>query len=87
MRNIAVFPNIEKKDAPEVLARIIRFFSDKEVRLMLPMDGASFFHCDGYGVEDIERQPMDMALSTSSSGISRQASYRNVSMERIVRGP
>ena len=33
MKNIAVFPNVEKEDAPEVLARIFRFFSDKDVRL------------------------------------------------------
>ena len=82
MRNIAVFPNIEKKDAPEVLARIIRFFSDKEVRLMLPMDGASFFHCEGYGVEDIERQPMDMALSIGGDGtllgVCRRVYEKNV---------
>lgn len=82
MRNIAVFPNIEKTDAAEVLARIIRFFSDKDVRLMLPMDGAAFFHCEGYGVEHIEEQPMDMAISIGGDGtllgVCRRVYEKNV---------
>ncbi len=82
MRNIAVFPNIEKTDAAEVLARIIRFFSDKDVRLMLPTDGAAFFHCEGYGVEHIEEQPMDMAISIGGDGtllgVCRRVYEKNV---------
>lgn len=82
MRNIAVFPNIEKTDAAEVLARIIRFFSDKDVRLMLPTDGAEFFHCEGYGVEHIEEQPMDMAISIGGDGtllgVCRRVYEKNV---------
>lgn len=82
MRNIAVFPNIEKTDAAEVLARIIRFFSDKDVRLMLPTDGAAFFHCEGYGVENIEEQPMDMAISIGGDGtllgVCRRVYEKNV---------
>ena len=30
MQNIAVFPNIDKEDAPKVLERIFRFFADKD---------------------------------------------------------
>ena len=82
MRNIAVFPNIEKTDAAEVLARIIRFFSDKKVRLVLPMDAASFFHCEAYGVENIEEQPMDMAISIGGDGtllgVCRRVYEKNV---------
>ncbi|MCR5029858.1 MAG: NAD(+)/NADH kinase [Selenomonadaceae bacterium] len=82
MRHIAVFPNIEKTDAAEVLARIIRFFSDKDVRLMLPTDGAAFFHCEGYGVENIEEQPMDMAISIGGDGtllgVCRRVYEKNV---------
>ena len=68
MMRIAVFPNIDKEDAPEVLARIIRFFRDKDVRLMLPADSAAFFHCEDCGVPDIDVQPMDMALSIGGDG-------------------
>ena len=49
MQYIAVFPNAEKKDAPQVLSRIVRFFSDKDVRLLMPMDSATFFHYEEYG--------------------------------------
>ena len=68
MHNIAVFPNVEKEDAPEVLARIFRFFEDKDVRLLMPTDSAAFFHCEKYGVADIDEQPMDMALSIGGDG-------------------
>ena len=68
MKNIAVFPNVEKEDAPEVLARIFRFFADKDVRLLMPTDSAKFFHYEAYGVEDIDEQPMDMALSIGGDG-------------------
>ncbi len=68
MRHIAIFPNVDKKDAPEVLARLIRFFEDKEVQLMMPTESAAFFHCEGYGVPDIDDRPMDMALSIGGDG-------------------
>lgn len=68
MRSIAVFPNIEKTDAPQVLARIIRFFRERDVRLMLPADAAAFFSCGAYGIEAIENRPMDMALSIGGDG-------------------
>ena len=68
MRQIAVFPNIEKEEAPEVLRRIICFFEDKDVRLMVPTEDAAFFHCEEYGVPDIDEQPMDMALSIGGDG-------------------
>lgn len=68
MLQIAVFPNTEKEDAPKVLTRIFRFFGDKDVRLLMPMDSAAFYHCEEYGVEDIDEQPMDMALSIGGDG-------------------
>ena len=68
MQNIAVFPNIDKEDAPKVLKRIFRFFADKDVRLLMPTESAAFFHCEEYGVPDIDEQPMDMALSIGGDG-------------------
>lgn len=68
MQNIAVFPNIDKEDAPKVLERIFRFFADKDVRLLMPTESAAFFHCEEYGVPDIDEQPMDMALSIGGDG-------------------
>jgi NAD+ kinase len=68
MQNIAVFPNIDKEDAPKVLKRIFRFFADKDVRLLMPTESAAFFHCEEYGVPDIDEQPMDMALAIGGDG-------------------
>ncbi|MBR1761439.1 MAG: NAD(+)/NADH kinase [Schwartzia sp.] len=82
MRRIAVFPNIDKEDAPQVLARIIRFFEDKDVQLMMPPDDAAFFHCEAYGVPDIDNRPMDMALSLGGDGtllgVCRRVYEKNV---------
>ena len=68
MMRIAVFPNRDKEDAPNVLARIFRFFRDKDVRLMTSQEDAAFFHCEEYGVPDIGGEPMDMALSVGGDG-------------------
>ena len=66
---IAVFPNVDKPNAGAVLDRIYRFFSEREVQLMLPMDEARFFGCaETYGVENIEQAPADMALSLGGDG-------------------
>ena len=66
---IAVFPNVDKPNAGAVLDRIFRFFSERDVQLMLPMDEARFFGCaETYGVENIEQEPADMALSLGGDG-------------------
>ena len=82
MQYIAVFPNAEKKDAPQVLSRIVRFFADKDVRLIMPMDSAAFFHCEEYGVPDMKKQEIDMALSIGGDGtllgICRRVYEQNV---------
>ena len=36
MKTIAIFPNIDKPESAGVLKRIVDFFADKEVRLMMP---------------------------------------------------
>ena len=82
MQRIAMFPNIDKQDASTVVERIVRFFGDKDVRLMIPPDSAAFFHCEGYGVPDIDEQPMDMALSLGGDGtllgVCRRVYEKNV---------
>lgn len=68
MKTIAVYPNIGKKEAPLVLERIFAFFADKPVRLILPKDESRFFRRERYGVENIWREPADMALSIGGDG-------------------
>ena len=66
---IAVFPNVDKPNAGAVLDRIFRFFSERDVQLMLPMHEARFFGCaETYGLENIEQEPADIALSLGGDG-------------------
>lgn len=66
---IAVFPNVDKPNAGDVLDRIFRFFAERDVQLILPMEEARFFGCaEAYGVENIEQEPADMALSLGGDG-------------------
>ena len=68
MFTIAVFPNVDKENANMVLRRIVNFYQHKGVKLMMPMDGALFFGYEKYGVEDIEKYPIDMGLSIGGDG-------------------
>lgn len=68
MLTIAVFPNIDKENAPMVLRRIVNFYQGKDVKLLMPMDSARFFRYEEYGVDDIENYPIDMALSIGGDG-------------------
>ncbi|MGN0940227.1 MAG: NAD(+)/NADH kinase [Selenomonadaceae bacterium] len=69
MLSIAVFPNMDKKDAPMVLKRIVKFFKGRnDVALLIPMEEARFFKCEEFGVENIEDSPIDMALSIGGDG-------------------
>lgn len=68
MLTIAVFPNVDKPQSPEVLRRILSFYEDKDVRLILPVDEARFFGLESYGVSDIEKAPADLALSLGGDG-------------------
>ncbi len=69
MLQIAVFPNIDKENAPMVLKRLINFFDGRtDARVIIPMDEARFFGYEEYGVEDIENSPIDMALSIGGDG-------------------
>lgn len=68
MLTIAVFPNVNKPQSPEVLRRIFAFYRDKDVRLILPIDESRFFDMEEYGVPDIEKIPADLALSLGGDG-------------------
>ena len=65
---IAIFPNLDKPDAGGVVRRIFRFFADKPAHLMLPTREAAALGMHEYGVEDIEKYPVDMALSLGGDG-------------------
>ena len=65
---IAVFPNVDKPAAGEVLKKIISFYREREAELMLPLDESRFFGLEEYGVAEIEKQRADIALSLGGDG-------------------
>ena len=68
MRTVAVFPNLIKSETREILARIRAFFSVRKARIILPRVRAAEFGMEDCGVDDIERQPADFALSLGGDG-------------------
>ena len=65
---IAVLPNAEKTEALALIKRIMCFFEDKPVKIMLPMDIARFYNLDDYGIFRIDEEPTDLALSIGGDG-------------------
>ena len=68
MRTIAVFPNLMKPETREILLRIRSFFAAREMRIILPRMRAVEFGMEDCGVDDIEQQPADFALSLGGDG-------------------
>lgn len=68
IKTIAIFPNVSKPQAPEVLRRILQFYQDKDVRLMLPVDESRYFDLEYLGVPDIEKKAADIALTIGGDG-------------------
>ena len=68
IKTIAIFPNVSKPQAPEVLRRILQFYQDKDVQLMLPVDESRYFDLEYLGVPDIEKKAADIALSIGGDG-------------------
>ena len=68
MMQIAVFPNISKRRSGEIVDRIINFYRNKNVRLVMPATEARQFRKEEYGLPCVERVHIDMALSIGGDG-------------------
>lgn len=68
MKTIAIFPNVEKQESASVLERIVAFFADKEVRLVMPEAAAAFFGYPELGVQCVDEQKVDIGLSIGGDG-------------------
>lgn len=68
MMQIAVFPNMSKRRAGEIVDRIFNFYNNKDVRLVMPATEARQFHREEYGLPCVERVHVDMALSIGGDG-------------------
>ena len=65
---IAIFPNIDKPQSLDALQRIMAFFEDKGIEIIMPIDASRYFGMESYGVADIEKISADMALSLGGDG-------------------
>lgn len=68
MMQIAVFPNMSKRRAGEIVERIFNFYKNKDVRLVMPATEARRYRKDEYGLPCVERVHIDMALSIGGDG-------------------
>lgn len=68
MLTVAIFPNLIKPETRQVLLRIRKFFSARDVRMILSRERAVEFGMEEYGVDDIEHLPADFALSLGGDG-------------------
>ena len=68
MLTVAVFPNLIKPETHGILRRIRGFFSDRDIRVIMPRERALEFEMPDCGVDDIERIPADFALSLGGDG-------------------
>jgi len=68
MMQIAVFPNMSKRRAGEIVDRIFNFYQNKDVRIVMPATEARQYRKDEYGLPCVERVHVDMALSIGGDG-------------------
>lgn len=68
MLQLAVFPNMSKRRAGEIVERIFSFYQNKNVRLVMPATEARYFRKEEFGLPCVERVHIDMALSIGGDG-------------------
>lgn len=65
---IAIYPNVTKSGAGEILERIIRFANKHNIEILLPPKQAKFFYHEEFMAENIEQTRLDMAISIGGDG-------------------
>lgn len=68
MKVIAVFPNIDKPESAQVLERVINFYKDKDVKLLLPNKAAAVFNHQELAVDEIYDENVDAGLTIGGDG-------------------
>lgn len=81
MLTIGVYPNRNKRDADLVLQRVVAFYREKGVKLVLPQDAARDFGYPDFGVNMAETE-MDLVLTIGGDGTllnaCRKVAARNI---------
>ncbi len=65
---IAIYPNITKSGAGEILERIIKFAKTHNIQLFLPPNEARFFYHKELLCQNVAREKVDMAISIGGDG-------------------
>lgn len=68
MLTIGVFPNKNKENADLVLKRIVDFYQNKAVRLLLPQSAADQFGYPDLGIAQILDEDIDLGLTIGGDG-------------------
>lgn len=68
MLTIGVIPNIDKKDVDILLARVVNFFSDKEVKIIIEEKAALELGYPHFSVESLLKKEVDLVLTLGGDG-------------------
>lgn len=65
---IAVYPNVTKSGAGELLERIIRFAANHDMQICLPPEEGKFFYHEELICHDLANEKIDVAISIGGDG-------------------
>lgn len=65
---IAIYPNVTKSGAGEILERVIKFANQYNIELLLPPKEGKFFYHEELINRNIEKEYIDMAISIGGDG-------------------
>ena len=68
MLMVALYPNIEKPESKNIVKRIVEFFVNRDVTIMVPAQAGEIFELTQYATPDIEKKPADFALCLGGDG-------------------
>lgn len=82
MKTIAVFPNMEKIQTPQVIDRLVKFAKKKPIRLVMTRSKADLLGYPELGIDEICDAPIDIGLSIGGDGtllgVCRRIYHRNI---------
>lgn len=82
MKTIAVFPNVDKIQTPQVVDRLVKFAEGKPLKLVMPRSKADMLGYANIGVDEIYNIPVDCGLSIGGDGtllgVCRRLYQRNI---------
>lgn len=65
---IAIYPNITKSGAGDILERIIRFAQNHNIEIVLPAKEGKYFYHEELIVKNLDKEHIDLAISIGGDG-------------------